>query len=202
MIPGNDDAIRAIRLYTQAAADAILEGRKAAQEAILAGDEEFVEVEERIGASEPPIEPAASPTSAGIIELTMTADEIAAGGATAGKGEVESPPEQRSRARQEAITELRSATAESQESVKSTQARGVGSTDDDQTPATAKPKTAEAKKTASKTVAKKRVSKAKVTTKAKSTGTKAKTAKKTKGTSTKKSSAQSKGDPSEESGAE
>lgn len=46
LIPGNDDAIRAIRLYAQACADAILEGRKEAEEALLAGDEEFIEVDE------------------------------------------------------------------------------------------------------------------------------------------------------------
>ena len=235
LIPGNDDAIAAIRLYMRGAADAILEGRKAAQEAILAGDEEFVEVDERAEASEPLIEPAASPKPATVIGLTMTADEMTAemqagrprehppgvtpgavtddsteaGGTTPGKGEVESRPEQPpgvtqgavtddstdggGRVTQGAVTELPSATAKSQESVKSTQAEKAASTDDDQTPATAKPKTAEAKKTASK---------AKVTTKAKSTSTKAKTATKTKRAPTKKSSAQSKQNPSEESDAE
>jgi small subunit ribosomal protein S2 len=276
LIPGNDDAIRAIRLYTHAAADAILEGHKAAQEAILAGDEEFIEVDERGEASEPPIEPAASPKSATVIGLTMTADETTAGmravgpreqrsrlkleavtddsrdggGTTPGTGEVdgvgrpagtqevrathdsmdggdrtasgtaveEQLPEQRpgvtqeavtddstdggGRVTQGAVTESPSATAKSQESVKSTQAEEVASTDDDQTPATAKPKTAEAKKAASKTAAKKPARKAKVTTKAKSTGTKAKTATKTKRAPTKKSSVQRKQDPSEESDAE
>ncbi len=276
LIPGNDDAIRAIRLYTHAAADAILEGHKAAQEAILAGDEEFIEVDERGEASEPPIEPAASPKSATAIGLTMTADETTAGmravgpreqrsrlkleavtddsrdggGTTPGTGEVdgvgrpagtqevrathdsmdggdrtasgtaveEQLPEQRPGVTQEAVTddstdgggrvtlgavtESPSATAKSQESVKSTQAEEVASTDDDQTPATAKPKTAEAKKAASKTAAKKPARKAKVTTKAKSTGTKAKTATKTKRAPTKKSSVQRKQDPSEESDAE
>jgi small subunit ribosomal protein S2 len=250
LIPGNDDAIRAIRLYTSAAADAILEGRKAAQEAILAGDEEFVEVDEQAGSSEPPIKPAASPKSATVIGLTMTADEAPAGmqdvgqrkehdfregaGPTPGTGEVdgvappagtqevrathdsedvgggtasgtaveEQLPEQRSGITQGAVTELPSATAKSQESVKSTQAEEVASIDDHQTPTTAKPKTAAAKKTASKTAAKKPASKAKVTTRAKSTGTKAKTATRTKPASTKKSTAQSKQDPSDESGAE
>ncbi len=46
IIPGNDDAIRAIRLYTQSAADAILEGRSQAQIGQAADDEEFVEVKE------------------------------------------------------------------------------------------------------------------------------------------------------------
>ena len=43
LVPGNDDAISAIRLYASAAADAIIEGRAVA--ATTAGDE-FVEVEE------------------------------------------------------------------------------------------------------------------------------------------------------------
>ena len=44
VIPGNDDAIRAIRLYVKAVADAVLEG-KAERGEVPAADE-FVEVEE------------------------------------------------------------------------------------------------------------------------------------------------------------
>jgi len=44
VIPGNDDAIRSVRLYTQLAADAVLEGRASAPH--IAGDgEEFVELD-------------------------------------------------------------------------------------------------------------------------------------------------------------
>jgi small subunit ribosomal protein S2 len=46
IIPGNDDAIRAIRLYASAAADAILEGRAQGQTTVAAEEEEFVEVKE------------------------------------------------------------------------------------------------------------------------------------------------------------
>jgi small subunit ribosomal protein S2 len=46
VIPGNDDAIRAIRLYGQAAADAVLEGRAQVEIAEATGDDEFVEVKE------------------------------------------------------------------------------------------------------------------------------------------------------------
>ena len=46
LIPGNDDAIRAIKLYVEAAAEAIIEGRAEAETALLAGDEEYVEIEE------------------------------------------------------------------------------------------------------------------------------------------------------------
>ncbi len=44
MIPGNDDAIRSIRLYTQLAAEAVLEGRASAPQ-VEAGDE-FIELDE------------------------------------------------------------------------------------------------------------------------------------------------------------
>jgi ribosomal protein S2, bacterial type len=44
VIPGNDDAIRAITLYVQSAADSILAGRSASSTGGMAG--EFVEVEE------------------------------------------------------------------------------------------------------------------------------------------------------------
>jgi small subunit ribosomal protein S2 len=47
VIPGNDDSGRAIRLYAQGAADAILEGRNTSLTEIAKSDsdEEFVEVE-------------------------------------------------------------------------------------------------------------------------------------------------------------
>jgi small subunit ribosomal protein S2 len=43
MIPGNDDAIRSIRLYTQIAAEAVLEGRASAP--VVESNEEFVELD-------------------------------------------------------------------------------------------------------------------------------------------------------------
>ena len=49
VIPGNDDSSRAIRLYARGAADAILEGRDQSLNEVvqaMAGDDEFVEVEE------------------------------------------------------------------------------------------------------------------------------------------------------------
>jgi len=45
VIPGNDDAMRAIQLYTAAIADAVLEGRAAGPE-VPAGEDEFVELDE------------------------------------------------------------------------------------------------------------------------------------------------------------
>ena len=44
VIPGNDDSIRAVHLYVQGAAAAVLEGRTAAAQALAASGDEFVEV--------------------------------------------------------------------------------------------------------------------------------------------------------------
>ena len=46
VIPGNDDASRAIQLYAKAMADAIIEGRASSSSLPPAADEEFVEVKE------------------------------------------------------------------------------------------------------------------------------------------------------------
>jgi small subunit ribosomal protein S2 len=45
IIPGNDDSIRAIQLYTQGVSTAVLEGRASAAHIAAGGEEEFVEVE-------------------------------------------------------------------------------------------------------------------------------------------------------------
>ncbi|HSE11958.1 MAG TPA: 30S ribosomal protein S2 [Rudaea sp.] len=44
-IPGNDDAIRAVQLYTRAAADAVLEGKAAAPQYAAAQKDEFIELD-------------------------------------------------------------------------------------------------------------------------------------------------------------
>ena len=45
VIPGNDDAIRSIRLYTQLIAEAVLEGRASAPQIEVADEDEFVELD-------------------------------------------------------------------------------------------------------------------------------------------------------------
>jgi small subunit ribosomal protein S2 len=45
VIPGNDDAMRAIQLYTLGVADAVLEGKQAIPE-VPAGEDEFIELDE------------------------------------------------------------------------------------------------------------------------------------------------------------
>jgi len=49
VIPGNDDAIRAVQLYTQGASAAVLEGRAVAAHSVGATEDEFVEVQESSG---------------------------------------------------------------------------------------------------------------------------------------------------------
>ncbi len=62
VVPGNDDAIRAIRLYCTAAADAIIEG--VAQAKLQAASEgEFVEVAETEGAGDAVAQPAEVPAA-------------------------------------------------------------------------------------------------------------------------------------------
>jgi small subunit ribosomal protein S2 len=51
VIPGNDDAIRAIRLYVAAVADAVAEGK--ANASVVVDPDEFVEVDESKAAQEP-----------------------------------------------------------------------------------------------------------------------------------------------------
>lgn len=87
VIPGNDDAIRAIRLYTESVADTIINARAAAQikPAVSAGDSsEYVEVDEAEvevkaapAVAEPVIEKAAPVTEEKkpVVEETVVAEE-------------------------------------------------------------------------------------------------------------------------------
>jgi small subunit ribosomal protein S2 len=63
IIPGNDDAIRAIRLYAAAAADAVIEGSASRQGAMATGDEEYVEVKD-----EPKVKVVAKRKTAGKVD--------------------------------------------------------------------------------------------------------------------------------------
>ena len=60
VIPGNDDALRAIQLYASAVADACIEGKK--RNGSMASNSEFVEVDEEIAAA-PAAETDASPAA-------------------------------------------------------------------------------------------------------------------------------------------
>jgi small subunit ribosomal protein S2 len=59
LIPGNDDAMRAIQLYAEGIADAVIEGRSAIPE-VPTGEDEFVELDEE---GKPKAKPAAAPAA-------------------------------------------------------------------------------------------------------------------------------------------
>ncbi len=80
-IPGNDDAIRAIRLYLKGAADAILEARAASATVIEGDADDYVEVTE---------DPETLTASTAAAAPTSTAETSEA--ATADSSEIESTP--------------------------------------------------------------------------------------------------------------
>jgi small subunit ribosomal protein S2 len=60
VIPGNDDAIRAVRLYIEGAASAVLDGRATAAASVAGRGEEFVEVDDPASTAPPQREADAS----------------------------------------------------------------------------------------------------------------------------------------------
>ena len=165
VIPGNDDALRAIQLYTQAVAEAVQSGKSLASEA--GGKDDFVELD----ASGRPAQPAARKKSASVKGTAKTASDETASAATEAKPAAEE------------ATADDSATAE-------TTAEGDPAAATDE-PAEAASKTA-AKKTATKKAAAKKSSAKKTATK--KTAAKKTAAKKTaskKAASKKKTSAAS-----------
>ena len=96
IIPGNDDSIRAIRLYAASVADSILEGK--AQAASVTSKDEFVEVDEKStektateDAVEPTAEVAAAPAAEVVAEPTAKVAAEPAAEATAKKALAKKP---------------------------------------------------------------------------------------------------------------
>ncbi len=92
VVPGNDDAIRAIRLYVECAADAILEGRKTARVEVVDEGEEYIEVDESgqvvkskaavttkkaAAKARPPVPELTAAADAGADQASTAADETA-----------------------------------------------------------------------------------------------------------------------------
>ncbi len=104
VIPGNDDAIRAIELYVTAAADACLEGRRRA--ASLDGANEFIEIDE-----EPEPEPQAEKVPArvkrkrAIAEQAPAPEAAAAAASEAGQSAAAPRPAEPAAAEPEATAE-------------------------------------------------------------------------------------------------
>ena len=80
LIPGNDDAIRAIRLYLQEAADAVLEARAAAAPVLQGDADDYVEVSD---------EPQDSPVDSGVSGEAATADTAAPGESASAEGDTD-----------------------------------------------------------------------------------------------------------------
>jgi small subunit ribosomal protein S2 len=78
LIPGNDDSIKAIKLYVEQVADTILEARQAAQLNVAqpAGDSEYVEVAEEV--AEQIAEAPAAKAQAPVVEEAPVAEEAPA----------------------------------------------------------------------------------------------------------------------------
>lgn len=74
VIPGNDDAIRAIKLYVAAAADAIIAGRISGGSAVSSKDE-FVEVDEAEAAPVAAVEEAPAAEEAVVVEEVPAVEE-------------------------------------------------------------------------------------------------------------------------------
>ena len=80
LIPGNDDAIRAIRLYLQEAADAVLEARAAAAPVLQGDADDYVEVSD---------DPQDSPVDSGVSDEAVTTDIAAAGGSASAESDTD-----------------------------------------------------------------------------------------------------------------
>jgi len=87
VIPGNDDAIRAVRLYAQLAADAILEGRASAPKPEDGKDDEFVELD----AEGNPIESSRPAPKKAVTKKTAKKKTAAKPAATEEKAETAAP---------------------------------------------------------------------------------------------------------------
>jgi small subunit ribosomal protein S2 len=142
VIPGNDDAIRAIRLYAQLAADAILEGRASAPLPEDGDADEFVELDEEGN----PIE--AKPTARKAAKKTAAK----ATKKTAKKKAAAKPAEDAEPAKAEAKTEAEA------EAEKTAEKDAEAETDAD-TEAAAAPKKVSKKKAAKKKATKKKAAK-------------------------------------------
>ena len=160
VIPGNDDAIRSIRLYTQLAADAILEGRASVPH--IEDADEFVELDEhgnpvKRAAKTPKANKEAAPKKKVAKKVVVKkAPEAAPAAVVAAPAVAEAATEE---APAETVTEAAPAeTVAEAAPVEAAESKEAA-------PAEAKAEAAPAKKVAKKKVAKKKVAKKKTTKK-------------------------------------
>ena len=80
LIPGNDDAIRAIRLYLQGAADAIIEAKAAAAPVVQGDADDYIEVSEDVASGMAVTDPApVAPAPTGAPAEKVSSEEGVAG---------------------------------------------------------------------------------------------------------------------------
>ena len=96
IIPGNDDSIRAIKLYAASVADAILEGKS--QAAVVTSKDEFVEVDEK-PAKEAKVKKAPSAKKEAVAEEAVVEEVVAEEAVT------EAPVKQAAEEKSEAVAE-------------------------------------------------------------------------------------------------
>ncbi len=91
VIPGNDDAIRAIRLYVTAVADAVAEGQS--QASLVVDPDEFVEVEENASEESAPVTEISAGIQASVDEAFAEEEQAAGDEAAADAGASEAAEE-------------------------------------------------------------------------------------------------------------
>ncbi len=150
VIPGNDDAIRAIRLYTQLAADAILEGRASVPQPGEGDEDEFVELD----AEGNPVQKTAKPAAKKKATKKTAKKKTAAKAEPATEAKGEKPEAPAAEAKAEAPAEAPAAKEEPAEA-----------TSEEKTEAAPAAKKATKKKAAKKKATKKTAAKKKATKK-------------------------------------
>jgi small subunit ribosomal protein S2 len=195
VIPGNDDSIRAIEIYVRGAADAILEGRQAAQLQMEGADEEVAPsgtavqdsapVETEVGAAadaQTPSEPEAPVEDAASAVAALTGELAEAPAEEPVEKPAEEPAEKPAEKSAEVSAEVSAeALTEAEEKPKAkAKAKPKVAKEEPAEAASAKKKTTAKKKPAAKKVAKKTTTKKKSST-AKTTKKKTTTRKKTGG---------------------
>ena len=157
VVPGNDDAMRAIALYASGAADAVLEGKASIPE-VPTGDDEFVELDE---AGKPKVGAGAKRTTKKVTTKKMAAKKAAAKKAPEKKVDDEDAEKAKEAAEPDKATEAKEVT----ESKEAGEAAAVESAESDDAAEKAPAKKAATKKTTTKKVTKKKATTKKATTK-------------------------------------
>jgi small subunit ribosomal protein S2 len=155
VIPGNDDAIRAIRLYTQLAADAILEGRASAPLPAGGDADEFVELDAEGNPVETSDSDAAGRRTAGKVTKKTARKKIAAKSAQPAQAAQTEVAEVEA-AETEAAAPEAAADSETAAAAETDEAEAVVETDDEPAGVEAAPKKASKKKAVRKPAAAKK----------------------------------------------